>query len=400
MLETHKTHNLFPLKKKKRLKKIIIGSSIGLAAFLLLSFSILTLAPGAAANFADYVLRPTIGSPRTVAIESFFFSVSDFAKQVSTFFGAKQNSDIFNSTNTQPTTKKPVALQPAAPVRYLLNTNPISYHPATYATLPGEGIWSPVQLAQFGTNDIMEKTFVLPDANRPYAITSLIKINMHYANLKVIAGTQQPGGPIGNPGTGLIPRTDQSSGKLFAAFNGGFQYKDGEFGMTIGSKVYVPLKAGLATVIMRNDGTATLETYNGNQQDLNNAIAVRQNGPAIVENSKVLADTFNGGMSRWGLTVTNSMYTWRSGLGITKNGNLIYAVGPSLNVNTLAAALQAAGSVTAMQLDINPFWVRFVLYQPNGSGSYTYQSLVKAMQNGGSHYLNGYEKDFFYLTTK
>ncbi len=170
--------------------------------------------------------------------------------------------------------------------------------------------------------------------------------------------------------------------------------------MTIGAKVYVPLQVGLATVIMHSDGTAAIETYTGNQQDLKNAVAVRQNGPPIVADGKVLASTFDGGMSRWGLTVTNSMYTWRSGLGITKNGNLIYAVGPSLNVNTLAAALQAAGSVTAMQLDINPFWVRFVLYQPNGSGSYTYQSLVKAMQNGGSYYLKGYTKDFFYLTTK
>lgn len=399
MLEILKKPYKYPLKKGKKFKKIVIRLSIGLAAFLLLSFSILALTPGTAANFADYVLRPAIGSSKTVLIESFFFSMSDWAKQIFTIFGAKQSTDIFNATatTTQPVAKKTVPLKP---LQYVLNESPIKYHPGIYATLPGEGIWTPVQLPQFGTNDVMAKTFVLPDAHRPYAITSLIKINMHYANLKAVAGTSQPGGPIGNPGKGFIPQADQSEGKLFAAFNGGFQYKDGQFGMTIGSKVYVPLQAGLATVIMYKDGTAKLETYNGNQQDLKNSIAVRQNGPAIVEDSKVLADTSSGGMSRWGLTVTNSMYTWRSGLGITKNGNLIYAVGPSLNVNTLAAALQAAGSVTAMQLDINPFWVRFVLYQPDGSGGYTYESLVKAMQNGGSHYLNGYTKDFFYLTTK
>lgn len=379
-------------------KKTIVWPMIGIVVFLLVSFSILTFYPGIAANFADSILRPTIGSTATVSIESFFFSASDFAKQLFFSFGAKPNADIFNKTSSQPSIKTIQSLKPA---QYLLDKNPIPYHPGSYARLPGEGVWTSVQLPQFGAYDVMAKTFVLPDPSRSYAITSLVKINMHYSSLKAVAGTEQPGGPIGNRGTGRIPLSDQTDGKLFAAFNGGFQYKDGQYGMVIGSKVYLPLQVGLATLIIRANGTITIQAYNASsQKDIQNAIAIRQNGLLIVKNSKVSPDTSSGGMSKWGLTVTNSMFTWRSGIGITKDGNLVYAVGPSLSVDTLAATLQSAGCVTAMQLDINPFWVRFVLYQPISSGGYTYESLLKAMQNGGSQYLHGYNKDFFYLTLK
>ena len=53
-----------------------------------------------------------------------------------------------------------------------------------------------------------------------------------------------------------------------------------------------------------------------------------------------------------------------------------------------------------MQLDVNDFWVRFMVYQPNSSGGYSYTPLIKALANGGKQYLNGYEKDFFYVYKK
>ena len=118
----------------------------------------------------------------------------------------------------------------------------------------------------------------------------------------------------------------------------------------------------------------------------------------LIENGTITAYTEKG-IDTWGLTVTNSMYTWRSGIGITRNGNLVYAVGPSLVPRTLAKALQAAGAVNAMQLDINPYWVRFILFHLQSPGSYTYGPLLQKMANGGYSYLHGYQKDFFYVYT-
>lgn len=379
------------LSRLSKVQKVIAASAAALVTVVVIMLSIIHFYPGVAANTADSVLRPVIGDQATVAIESFMFSISDFFKQALYLFGAKPSSDIF--TNTASATPQ----APPAPTVYSLNLQPIAFHPGAYARLPGEGRWSSIQLAEFNGNSDMAKTFVLPDPTRAYAVTSLVKINMHDMHLHAVAGSTQPGTPIGNPGPGVIPVTDQASGKLVAAFNGGFQYKDGKYGMIVGQKTYVPLQAGLGTLIVGSDNSVSITAYSGQPQDVKGASVVRQNGPIIMENGAVTDATIGGGMARWGLTVTNSMYTWRSGVGVTKNGNLLYAVGPSLSTNTLAKALQAGGAVNAIQLDINPYWVRFVMFQPK-NGSYTYQSLLKDMQNGGKEYLNGYGKDFFYLT--
>ncbi len=398
----HKGHNKASKLPKSRTRRVITISIVGLFSILIISLAVVSFSPGLAANMADSVLRPTIGSTATVELESFFFSISDFFKQVSYKFGAKPNADIFTRSATIVATKSILTTSKTSNIAnvHVMDLSPIDFHPGSFAKLPGEGQWSVLQLSEFGVNQDMARTFVTPDPKRSYAITSVVKMNMQNLRLYAVAGTEQPGGPIGNGGTGLIPYADQAGGKLVAAFNGGFQYKDGQFGMIVGQKTYVPLKLGMGTLIVRQNGTVAIETYQGNLADVAGAVAVRQNGPSIVENGQVTDATAGGGMARWGLTVTNSMYTWRSGLGVTKDGDLLYAVGPSLNVDTLAAALQAAGAVNAIQLDINPYWVRFVTYQPSGANNYTHQSLLKDMHDGGYSYLHGYNKDFFYLKLK
>jgi hypothetical protein len=244
----------------------------------------------------------------------------------------------------------------------------------------------------------MAKTFVRPDPQRSYAITYLVKMNMDNLVLSTVAGIAEPG-EKDNPGPGRIPTDVQKSNMLIATFNGGFQKKDGHYGMIVNQKIYLPLQKNLATLVMYNNAKPKIINYTG--QDLGqNVIAVRQNGPMLLQNSKDVTSSNEWNMETWGLTTTNSMYTWRSGIGVTKDGDLIYAVGPSLVPQTLAAALKAAGAINAMQLDINPVWVRFIIYDPLGNGLYRYYSLTKDMTNGGYQDLTGYQKDFFYLVKK
>jgi hypothetical protein len=172
--------------------------------------------------------------------------------------------------------------------------------------------------------------------------------------------------------------------------------------MQVGDTTYVPLLPGMGTLTMYKGGAITLGRYDPKTAaaQASQIDAVRQNGPLIVDQGKVTADVSQGGYSVWGRTTTQSMYTWRSGLGIDKRGDLIYAVGPSLTADTLAKALQAGGAVEGIQLDINAFWVRYVTFLPLPSGGYTSQSILNDLQNGGPQYLHGYNKDFFYLTMR
>ena len=67
--------------------------------------------------------------------------------------------------------------------------------------------------------------------------------------------------------------------------------------------------------------------------------------------------------TNFGATLGGGYYVWRSGLGITKDGRIVYVYGPALNVQDLADLLQRAGAVEGMQMDINPDWMKFDYYQ-------------------------------------
>ena len=339
-----------------------------------------------AANFADDVLRPILGNKMTIDIEAVFFGVEDHVNQVKYSFVKSNPSDFTQSS-------KPVNESLYYSSGFSLEKiSSLSYFPF----FPGEGEWNQIDSGTSGA--LLAKTFVRPDPQRAYAVVYLVKMNMNNLLLSAVAGIVEPGGR-GNPGPGKIPAAVQKSGMLIAAFNGGFQEKDGHYGMIVNGKTYLPLQKNLATLVIYNDAKPQIINYTG--QNLGkNAVAVRQNGPLLLQNSKDVTSSSEWNMQTWGLTTTNSMYTWRSGIGITKDGNLIYAAGPSLVPQTLAGALKAAGAVNAMQLDINPVWVRFVIFSPLGNGLYNYYPLTKDMTNGGYQDLTGYQKDFFYLVKK
>ena len=72
---------------------------------------------------------------------------------------------------------------------------------------------------------------------------------------------------------------------------------------------------------------------------------------------------------------------WRSGLGVTANGALVYVGGPGLDIVDLANILVKAGAVRAMELDINTDWVNYSIYQPStptGAATATNGTLVVA----------------------
>jgi hypothetical protein len=168
--------------------------------------------------------------------------------------------------------------------------------------------------------------------------------------------------------------------------------------MIVDGKTYLPLQNDLGTIVVYKNGDIKIVNYNGH--DLGPDIAfVRQNCPILIENG-VSAVEDDKNKKLWGRTMTTAIYTWRTGLGITKNGNLLFAVGNNLTPGTLAAALKMAGAENAIQLDINPNWVRFNTFSPLGNGKYSSKPLTRDLKDGSTAYLNGYEKDFFYVYKK
>lgn len=350
---------------------ILLISIIGIVLFIKFN-------TGAAAQFTDNYLRPILGHQIVGFLEKTYFNAADKVQQLTDKTGS---SDIpqFNDTGFGST---------ATPIPSI----------SGLASVKGEGIWHNWPLKQFPGQEVVSYAFVRPDNTRPFAYVTFAEMNMKFFNLGIVAGKEQPGGPLGNSGPGLIPQDIVVNGNLVAAFNGGFQFRDGGYGMVVGDKTYVPLIKDTGTLIGYKDGSLKIVNYKG--QDLGKDIVfIRQNCPILVENGNTFISDENN-KHIWGRTFNADIYTWRSGLGLTANGNLIYAVGNNLSPLSLSTALKMAGAVNAIQLDVNPFWVRFNIFEPKDTGGYTTKTLTKDLKDGSVGYLKGYAKDFFYIYKK
>ncbi len=360
----------------------IFFATIAVSGFLFVKFD-----TADAAKLADQALRPAIGDGQVIFLEGIYFQIVDVFDRIK--YSIVKPPNLYVASDSVP-----IALSDGRLPTSTLALSPISV--SGVSSTDGAGIWRNIPLDLFPGRIVAARTFVNPDPMRPYAFVTLIQMDMASLRLWSVAGTQEPAAKVGKPGPGIIPKSTQGNGMLVAAFNGGFQYRDGQYGMMVGKTTYLPLKKDIATLVAYTDGTVRIVKYEG--QDFGKNISfIRQNCPMLIENG-IIASNDQANTALWGHTVSPGIYTWRSGIGITANGNLIYAVGNSLTPSTLAAALQAAGAVNAMQLDINPYWVRFNIFNHYAGGAYDHFALMKGLQDGSHSYLNGYQKDFFYVT--
>jgi hypothetical protein len=124
----------------------------------------------------------------------------------------------------------------------------------------------------------------------------------------------------------------------------------------------------------------------------------------MVEGGVVAPDATYNDTHVWGNTLGASTVVARSGAGVTADGGLVYVAGPALTARTLAEALQRAGAVRAMSLDINPEWVTFNFFahpDPTDPARTVGTKLYPQMQRSADRYLGpGAEsRDFITVST-
>ncbi len=78
---------------------------------------------------------------------------------------------------------------------------------------------------------------------------------------------------------------------------------------------------------------------------------------------------------------------------------MYYFVGPSLITRTLADAMMAVHPQTAMQLDINNYWVHFIVIKEINNQLQGVPLFPKDMAEHKDRYLYAYPRDFFYVTS-
>jgi hypothetical protein len=253
--------------------------------------------------------------------------------------------------------------------------------------LPGEGIWRRTEPSSRGRAPVLVTTF-RTELDYPRIVAYVAWFDHRRTALAFYPGRYEPpSAPVRGPMS--VPYGQRW--RLLATFNGGFTYIDGRNGSSINSRTYEPLKDGLATLIGYSNGRIDIRTWNSGPDAGPRIVFARQSLPLIIQNGR-LSPALNDS-SQWGLTLGNAIRVWRTGVGIDRRGNLIYAAANDQTVITLARILQRAGAVRAMQFDINPEWPTLITYShKHGLGP------TKVVPNGmqpATRYLVPDDRDFF-----
>jgi hypothetical protein len=187
---------------------------------------------------------------------------------------------------------------------------------------------------------------------------------------RLYSGSSSPGG---GPYKYTAPVQAAQAVSLVAAFNGGFKMADAHGGYYTEGRVIDQLVPGAASLVIFADGSVKVGAWDSDVWMTPDVVAVRQNLMPLVADGRPTALAASADWQAWGSTcgasscaasVPGIEHQWRSGVGVTADGALVYAVGPGLDPLQLADLLVRAGVVRGMQLDINPSWPVFASYDP------------------------------------
>jgi hypothetical protein len=230
------------------------------------------------------------------------------------------------------------------------------------------GTWSPAGRTVGGVHVVYETTLVPPGGTQPAGIawmdTGLLAARLY-------SGSVSPGG---GPYRYTAPVQPAQAATLVAAFNGGFKMNEARGGYYTEGRVIDPLRAGAASLVIYADGSVDIGAWGSDVTMTPRVVSVRQNLLPLVAGGRPAPRAGTARWLRaWGDTcgaascspaVPGIEHQWRSGLGITAGGALVYVAGPALDPLQLAQLLVRAGAMRGMQLDINPDWPVLATYDP------------------------------------
>jgi Phosphodiester glycosidase len=235
----------------------------------------------------------------------------------------------------------------------------------------GAGRWRPAGRAVDGLRAVYQTTLVPPGGTEPAGIAWM---NTRLLAARLYSGSKSPGG---EPYRFTAPVKAAQASTLVAAFNGGFLMKDARGGYYTQGRTVDPLRRGAASLVIYTDGSVGIGAWGRDVRMTPNVVSVRQNLVPLVAGGRPTPQAAGARWQAWGSTcgaascaasVPGIEHQWRSALGITADGALVYAAGPGLDPLQLAELLVRAGVVRGMQLDINPDWPVFVSYDPRAGG--------------------------------
>lgn len=242
---------------------------------------------------------------------------------------------------------------------------PAPLNPFATSAAPGQGVWQPAGRLVDGVPAIYETRLVPPGGTEEAGVAWM---DTRLLSARLYSGSKSPGG---GPYLYTAPIQPAQAQSLVAAFNGGFLMPAANGGYYTEGRVVDPLVAGAASLVIYSNGYVDVGAWGTDVSMTPAVVAVRQNLIPLVAGGQPTPAATSPDWQAWGATcgVVNCSgpgveNQWRSAVGVTADGALVYAAGPALAPDQLAELLVRAGVVRGMELDINPDWPVFATYDP------------------------------------
>ena len=304
--------------------------------------------------------------------------------------GGTPPAGSFGSGAITKTFKTTVALAP-----------PVNIVSPAKSPLPGEGVWHVAGRSTANGIPTMYEAFVRPDAVHTSYVVGVVWMDTNLLTALMYSGSQIPGG---GPFEHSVPITSSRSTTLVAAFNSGLLMQNADGGYFMDGKTFKKLRTGAASVVIFKNGRMTVAKWGRDVVMTNQIASVRQNLDLIVDNSKAVHGLRNPKSTKWVTVINPNDDVWRSGLGITKSGALVYVGGPSMSLSDLANVMLRAGVEEGMELDYGLDWVQLSTYTGKPDqviGASNGESLLPSMPGAPDRYFGSFwAHDFFTMSLR
>jgi hypothetical protein len=320
-------------------------------------------------------------------------------------------------TSADPAPPPPPSSQPsAAPAPPPSPPPELPFPPAAFAppeertAKAGDGTWAPYVEGARGEPALLYRSNIHPDRQKPQVYVALVAIDLRRVGVHLVAGSIEP------PSTTVLAErrpavvAPADLPKLIAVFNGGFMARHGQWGLRVGSDLFLPPKDDGCTIAILQEGglpggaAVRIGTHALLAKDLGEAVTFRQTPPCLVEGGAVNPALLGGEKPRrWGMSESGGLDIRRSAVGLAEGGRtLIYGLGESITPRQMAEAMRAAGAVDVAELDVNWSYTRWLTYQRTtrpGALPEVEETLIPKIKHGPRLYVQKRsERDFFYLT--
>ena len=262
--------------------------------------------------------------------------------------------------------------------------------PIVTPAIPGEGQFK--ALIVHNGLPVIQVAYLRPDSIHTSYLAAVVWMSQNHTKLVLHPGYSDPGNTslFGQPD--YIPNTPGTG--LIATFNAGFKLKDSRGGYYANGHTAGVLTQGAASVVTYSDGHTTVGAWGSEVTMGPNVVSVRQNLKLLIDNGQLSPNLSGDVQTTWGATLGGAYDVWRSGVGVTAKGDLVYVIGNALSVRSLAGLLKTAGAVRAMQLDINYLWTSYMWYTPTPAGTLSPNKVVDFVRPA-DRYLSPSSRDFF-----